>query len=112
MHGALPITMAVSGILKSASTTAWHGWDAYQHLNREFYGDFGLFDVTLDFPSNYVVEATGVLQNREEALPEDLRKKLDIKNFAGKEWEEAPSIIIPYEKGKRKQWRLPGQQCP
>jgi len=19
-----------------------HGWDTYQHLNREFYGDFGL----------------------------------------------------------------------
>jgi hypothetical protein len=85
-----------------------HGWDTYQHLNREFYGDFGLFDVTLDFPSNYILEATGVLQNREEVLPEGLREKLDIKNFAGKKWEEPPSIIIPYEKGKRKQWHYIG----
>lgn len=81
------------------------GWDTYQHLNKEFYGDFGSFDVTLDFPSNYIVEATGVLQNRAEALPEDLRKTIDIKNFATKKWGEAPSTIIPYVKGERKKWK-------
>ena len=81
-----------------------HGWDTYQHLNKEFYGDFGLYDVTLDFPSNYVVEASGVLQNRQEVLPDDLRAKLDIKNFATKKWNEAPSVITPYTKGQRKAW--------
>lgn len=85
-----------------------HGWDTYQHLNKEFYGDYGLFDVTLDFPSNYVVEATGVLQNRSEVLPDTLRNKLDIKNFADKKWDEAPSIITPYVKGQRKQWHYIG----
>jgi hypothetical protein len=85
-----------------------HGWDTYQHLNKEFYGDFGLYDVTLDFPSNYILEATGVLQNRDEVLPKDLREKLDIKNFADKKWNEPPSTIIPYEKGKRKQWHFVG----
>jgi hypothetical protein len=82
------------------------GWDTYQHLNREFYGDFGLYDVSLDFPSNYVVEASGVLQNRKEMLPDTLRKKLDIKNFANKKWDEAPSIITPYKKGERKIWKF------
>lgn len=81
-----------------------HGWDTYQHLNKEFYGDYGVFDVTLDFPSNYVLEATGALQNVNEVLPADLRAKLDIKNFANKKWEEAPSIITPYVKGERKRW--------
>jgi len=85
-----------------------HGWDTYQHLNREFYGDFGIYDVTLDFASNYVVEATGVLQNRSEVLPDTLRKKLDIANFANKKWEEAPSIITPYIKGERKRWHFIG----
>jgi hypothetical protein len=85
-----------------------HGWDTYQHLNREFYGDFGLYDVTLDFPSNYIVEATGVLQNRKEMLPDTLREKLDIKNFANKKWNEPPSTIIPYVKGRRKQWHFVG----
>ncbi len=85
-----------------------HGWDTYQHLNREFYGDFGLYDVTLDFPSNYIVEATGVLQNRQEVLPDALRAQLDIKNFAGKKWEEPPSTIVPYVKGERKKWHFVG----
>lgn len=81
------------------------GWDTYQHLNKEFYGDFGSFDVSLDFASNYVVEATGQLQNRAEVLPDELRAKLDIKNFAGKKWNETPSTIIPYVKGQRKKWK-------
>ena len=81
------------------------GWDTYQHLNKEFYGEFGVFDVSLDFASNYILEATGVLQNRNEVLPDDLREKLDLKNFASKPWNEAPSTIIPYEKGKRKTWK-------
>lgn len=85
-----------------------HGWDTYQHLNREFYGDYGLYDVTLDFPNNYIVEATGVLQNRKEMLPDTLREKLDIKNFANKKWNEPPSTIIPYIKGRRKQWHFIG----
>jgi len=81
------------------------GWDTYQHLNKEFYGEFGSFDVSLDFPSNYVLEATGVLQNRSEVLPEDLRKKLDVSNFAHKPLGEAPSTITPYVKGERKTWK-------
>src|SRR5205807_1110958 len=80
------------------------GWDTYQHLNKEFYGDFGSFDVNLNFASNYIVEATGQLVNRNEVLPKDLRAKLDIKNFANKKWNEAPSTIIPYKKGERKTW--------
>jgi aminopeptidase N len=81
------------------------GWETYQHLNKEFYADFGSYDVSLDFPSNYIVEATGVLQNRKEVLPDELREKLDIKNFAKKRWNEVPSTIIPYVKGERKVWK-------
>jgi hypothetical protein len=82
------------------------GWDTYQHLNKEFYGEFGSFDVSLNFASNYIVEATGELKNRDEMLPADLRQKLDIKNFAKKPANEAPSIITPYEKDKRKIWHF------
>lgn len=82
------------------------GWDTYQHLNKEFYADFGMYDVSLDFPSNYVVEATGAIQNREEVLPKELREKLDVKNFKDKKWNEPPSIITPYVKGQRKVWKF------
>lgn len=82
------------------------GWDTYQHLNKEFYADFGTYEVSLDFPSNYVVEATGALKNREEVLPKDLREKLDVKNFKDKPWNEPPSVITPYKKDERKVWKF------
>jgi len=81
------------------------GWTKDQHLGKEFYGDFGAFDVELTFSSDFVVEATGFLQNREQVLPKDLREKLDIKNFKDKIWNSTPSVITPYKKGERKTWR-------
>lgn len=80
------------------------GWETDQHLGKEFYGDFGAFDVELTFSSNYVVEATGNLLNRDECLPADLRAKLDIKNFTAPV--STPSIIIPYDSTQRKTWRF------
>ena len=82
------------------------GWDTQQHLGKEFYGDFGVYDLELTFSSNFVVEATGVLQNPNEVLPKELRDKLDIKNFANKKWNEAPSIITPYDPAQRKTWKF------
>jgi len=57
------------------------GWTTDQHLGKEFYGDFGQFDVELTVPDNYIMEATGVLINEKEALPESLKKKIDISNY-------------------------------
>jgi len=82
------------------------GWTTDQHLGREFYGDFGCYDVELTFASNYVVGATGFLQNREEVLPKELREKLDIKNFADKPWNSPPSIITEYNPTERKTWKF------
>ncbi|MBL0049825.1 MAG: M1 family metallopeptidase [Bacteroidetes bacterium] len=81
------------------------GWDTQQHLGREFYGDFGAFDVSLNFASNYIVEATGMLQNSDEVMPDSLRQKLDIKNFAHKPWNSKPSVVIPYQASQRKIWK-------
>jgi len=81
------------------------GWETDQHLNKELYGDYGTYDVELNFASSFVVEATGTLTNRDEVLPKELREKLDIKNFANKPWNEAPSVITPYIKNERKVWK-------
>lgn len=79
-------------------------WDTDQHLDKEFYHNYGTFDVALTFPHEYIVEATGNLINRNTTLPDTLRKKLDLKNFAKKPWNEKASIIIPREYGKTKTW--------
>jgi len=82
------------------------GWTTDQHLGKEFYGDFGAFDVELTFASNYVVDATGFLLNRPQVLPADLRAKLDITNFKDKPWNEAASEIITYNPNERKTWKF------
>ena len=79
------------------------GWDTDQHMDHEFYGDFGTYDVAFTFPNNYVLDATGTLINRSEVLPDDLRAKLDIKNFKSKPWNEKPSVVIAPD-GTTKTW--------
>lgn len=82
------------------------GWDTQQHLGSEFYGDFGTYDVELDLPHHYVLDATGWLQNPEDVMPPELRARLDITNFKDKPWNEAPSTITAAQPGERKTWKF------
>lgn len=84
------------------------GWNTDQHMEKEFYGNFGVYEVHLNFANHYIVEATGELQNREEVLPDELRKKLDLSNFRNKPMFTPPSVIIPYDSSEsaRKTWKF------
>ena len=43
------------------------GWHEMPYLDQgEFYSEFGKFDVTITLPANYIVAATGALQNKDE----------------------------------------------
>lgn len=80
-------------------------WERQQHLGKEFYGDYGTYDVELSLPNHYIAEATGTLINQNEVMPADLRKKLDISNFTEKPKEPyKPSVIIVPD-GTYKTWR-------
>jgi hypothetical protein len=81
------------------------GWDTDQHMDHEFYGDFGTFDVSFTLPNHYIAEGTGVLTNVQEVLPDELRAKLDIKNFKNKPWNEKPSVIVVPD-GTTKTWKF------
>ncbi len=80
------------------------GWDTQQHLGKEFYGNFGDFDVELTFANQYILEATGTLTNETEVLPGELRAKLDIKNFAERKPGAPPTVVI-VPNGTTKTWK-------
>ncbi len=79
------------------------GWTTDQHLGKEFYGDYGVYEVELTFPNQYVVEATGELLNEKEVYPGDLRQKLDISNY--KKPSATYSNPIP-PNGSTKTWKF------
>lgn len=69
-------------------------WVCHQyHSHGEFYGDFGVFDVTMTVPENYIVGATGI--RIEESFTEDGWKRVrhyceDVHDFA---WCADPDFV-------------------
>jgi hypothetical protein len=54
----------------------YNGWDRLQHVGRqEFYNDFNDYNLKVQAPKNYVVWATGKLQNAEEVLLPEAAKR-------------------------------------
>lgn len=78
-------------------------WETAQHMEHEFYGDYGAYDVSLTLPNEYVNEATGVLQNPETVYPDNLRAKLDISNFTTPLPDNQPRLVAP-KNGTYKTW--------
>jgi hypothetical protein len=74
---------------------AGKGWNCHQfHANSEFYADFGLYDVTIRLPSEYIVGATGI--RVEQQFHPDSTKSVrywapDVHDFA---WAADPKFEV------------------
>ena len=65
--------------------TDYEGWNNKQFLGSgEFTLELGDFDVEITVPSDHIVGATGVLQNMDEVLSSEQRKRLDESRTADK----------------------------
>ncbi len=104
IHVKLPYVFSRSGhVEQSYQITQWYpkpavydkdGWHEMPYLDQgEFYSEFGSFDVKITLPQNYLVAATGELQNEEEkkwlkkfvepdnTAPKKNNTKVVVKNF-------------------------------
>ncbi|MEP6927407.1 MAG: M1 family metallopeptidase [Ginsengibacter sp.] len=90
-HEKIPFNFSRGGYVnKTYQITQWYpkpavydnkGWHPIPYLDQgEFYSEFGNFDVQITLPKNYVVAATGELQNEEELSWLKEKAKEDIGN--------------------------------
>ncbi|WP_316788698.1 M1 family metallopeptidase [Pedobacter frigoris] len=74
------------------------GWHEFPYLDMgEFYSDYASFNVNITVPNNYVVGATGVLQNTDELAA---YKSLGAKNVANRDGK--PAVYVPKAKSGTK----------
>lgn len=84
------------------------GWHPMPYLDQgEFYSEYGKFDVTINLPSNYIVGATGELQNADEKAQ---YKKIGSQNLA----QGSRTNVQAYVPGKesRKSLRFTASNVP
>ncbi len=76
-------------------------WNCHQfHLNSEFFADYGVYEVTITVPDDFVVGATGVLideSNKKEGVKSLTYYCEDVHDFA---WTADPNYIVIED-----QWR-------
>ncbi|MEO7984853.1 MAG: M1 family metallopeptidase, partial [Bacteroidota bacterium] len=75
-----------------------NGWHPMPYLDQgEFYSEFGSFDVTITVPKNYVVAATGELQDPEEKEWLKTRNSFSWETIKGKEKTTGGQLKTTYQ---------------
>ncbi|MEM9916831.1 MAG: M1 family metallopeptidase [Bacteroidota bacterium] len=75
-------------------------WNCHQfHANSEFYADFGVYNVDITVPANYVVGASGSLQKTEEkgGFKTHSYRAEDVIDFA---WTASPRHVVREDRWK------------
>ncbi len=84
----------------------WRGWDTTQYLGQaEFYTEYGNWDAQLTVPANYIIAATGILQNTKDVLTPEQLLRLDINSK-----DSTIEIIPPNETDSARLYLKEGKQ--
>ncbi|MBF8247845.1 MAG: Peptidase M1 membrane alanine aminopeptidase [Bacteroidetes bacterium] len=71
------------------------GWNCHQfHANTEFFADYGMYDVKINVPSNYVVGASGgvaEISDNKDGTKTHRFHQADIHDFA---WLASPDLVV------------------
>jgi len=88
-------------------------WDKHSHNGlAEFYNDFSTYEVAIEVPENYIIQATGELQNAESVLQTQIIKRLEKAKVSDKNVTiVSPGDRIVTKKGKQT-WRFKASNVP
>jgi len=71
------------------------GWNCHQfHANSEFYSDFGVYNVSITLPDNFIVGAVGVLQNKKENSDSTITYKYKAEDAVDFAWTASPHFKV------------------
>lgn len=89
------------------------GWNKYQHNGMaEFYNDYSDYDVSIEVPANYIVQATGELQNAEKILHPQILIRLNEAKTSDKNVTIVSSRDRIVTKNGKQRWRFTASEVP
>ncbi|RMG77457.1 MAG: M1 family peptidase [Bacteroidetes bacterium] len=90
------------------------GWNCHQyHSNTEYYGEFGVYDVDLTVPADYVVGASGSLQGTTDS-PAGTTHRYHVEDVIDFTWTASPKYLVFEDQWKHVRLKVlafPGHEC-
>lgn len=89
------------------------GWNKYQHNGlSEFYNDYSNYGVTIEVPENYIVQATGELQNAEDILHPQVLIRLNKAKNSDENIKIVSSRDRIVTKNGKQRWKFTASNVP
>lgn len=85
----------------------YQGWHANPYVGREFHGVWGDFDVKINIDENYVIAASGVLQNPQEVGGDYAPSSAQVKVVGGKKrWHFIAENVHDFAWGSDRDYKI------
>ena len=90
----------------------YQGWHSNPYVGREFHGVWGDFDVEINIDENYVIAASGVLQNPQEVGGDYAPNSAQVKIMSGKKkWHFIAENVHDFAWGSDRDYKIVQQKA-